>query len=316
MVEFLLDPAFWSVLAILVGLELVLGVDNVVFVSLITARVPEEQRNRARRIGLAISALVQIALLALMLWIAGIDRVAFTVAGWSPSWSQLAFLAGGLFLVFKAVSELHAHIEHGSLLTAIGQQQDGQLSFAAVIVRVAAINAVFSVDTIITAIGVTRSVEPIVAAILLTTAIIFFAAGRVSRFIAGHRSIRGLALAFLLIIGGTLVCEGLGFAPDRIIIYAAIGLGTFILAVIKLYERWGRGENSDVEVPAAREEPVLDTPTATPDPVASSEPVIEPKSVRDEDELEVPVPDVQKSEPKRRAPRRKAPRKPKASPQG
>lgn len=313
MIEFLLDPAFWTVLAILVGLELALGVDNIVFVSLVTARVPEDQRNRARRIGLAISSLVQIALLFVMLWIAGIDRTAFSLAGWSPSWSQLAFLAGGLFLVYKAVSELHIHIEHGSRAAEVTPQPDGERSFAAVIVQVAAINAVFSVDTIITAVGVTRSVEPIVVAILVTTAIIYFATGPISAFIARHRTVRGLALAFLLVIGGSLIAEGLGFAPDPALLYAAIGVGTLILTGIKLVEHWSRGRTDGIETPALREEPVLEAPVTEP----VIEPVVEaPEPARDEDALEVPVPDVQKSEPKRRAPRRKSPRKAKASPQG
>jgi predicted tellurium resistance membrane protein TerC len=303
MIEFFLDPAFWATLAILVGLELALGVDNIVFVSLVMARVPQAQRDRARRIGLAISAIVQILLLFVMLWIAGVERTAFTIAGWSPSWSELAFLAGGVFLIYKAVSELHIHIEHGPRPVTSPPVPDTELSFAAVIAQVAVINAVFSVDTIITAVGITRSVEVIVIAILLTTVIIYFATGPISAFISRHKSVRGLALAFLLMIGGSLVSEGLGIRPDPVLLYAAIGVGALILAIVKLVER---SQIQKIGEPAAsqeREEPVLD-------------PVVEAEPARDEDALEEPVPDVQQSTPKRRAPRRKSARKGRASPQG
>lgn len=315
MIEFLLDPAFWATLAILVGLELALGVDNVVFVSLIMARVSEEQRVRARRIGLAVSALVQIVLLFVMLWIVGIDRTAFSMAGWSPSWSELAFLAGGLFLVYKAVSELHFHVEHGARAVSVPPETAPELPFASAIVQVAAINAVFSVDTIITAVGITRSVEAIVIAILLTTAIIYFSTGPISAFIARHRSVRALALAFLLMIGGSLISEGLGVAPDPALLYSAIGIGALVLAVVKLVEHRGERSSPDIAPPVLREEPVLEPPLEPEEP-PEIEPLIEPEIRRDEQALEDPVPPVQKSEPKRRAPRRKRPPKATASPQG
>lgn len=303
MIEFLIDPAFWATLAILIGLELALGVDNIVFVSLVMACVPEEQRDRARRIGLAISAAVQIVLLAMMLWIAGVERTAFTLGAWAPSWNELAFLAGGLFLVYKAVSELHIHIEHGPRLPAEPPEPQASLSFAAAIVQVAAINAVFSVDTIVTAVGVTRSPQTIIVAILVTTAIIYFATTPISAFIARHGSVRALALAFLLVIGGSLMAEGLGVAPDPVLLYAVIGVGTLVLGAVKLAAHMGKSPPAAAAMPVERQEPVLEAAD-------------EDKSGRDDEALEVPAPIVQESAPKRRAPRRKAARKARASPQG
>lgn len=303
MIEFFLDPAFWATLAILIGLELALGVDNIVFVSLVMVRLPEDQRDRARRIGLGISAVVQIVLLAVMLWIAGIERTAFTLGAWAPSWNELAFLAGGLFLVYKAVSELHIHIEHGPRLPVGPPEPQAGTSFAAAIVQVAVINAVFSVDTIITAVGITRSVEAIVIAILVTTGIIYFATAPISAFIAHHRSVRALALAFLLVIGGSLIAEGLGVAPDPVLLYAVIGVGTLVLGAVKLAGHLGKRSAAAPALPEERQEPVLESAD-------------EDKSSRDDEALEVPAPIVQESVPKRRAPRRKAARKARASPQG
>lgn len=303
MIEFFLDPAFWATLAILIGLELALGVDNIVFVSLVLARVPEEQRDRARRIGLAISAIVQIIVLAIMLWIAGIDRTAFTFGPWAPGWNELAFLAGGLFLVYKAVSELHIHIEHGPRLPVELPKTDPDTSFTTAIVQVALINAVFSVDTIITAVGVTRSVEVIVVAILATTAIIYFATAPLSAFIARHKSVRALALAFLLLIGGSLISEGLGVTPDPMLLYAVVGFGTLVLAAVKLSGHLRGRPEPATAVPQERQEPVLEA--AQTDEIA-----------RDDEALEIPAPIVQESTPKRRPARRKRARRTRASPRG
>lgn len=303
MIEFFLDPAFWATLAILIGLELALGVDNIIFVSLVLARVPEEQRDRARRIGLAISAIVQIIVLAIILWIAGIDRTAFTLGPWAPGWNELAFLAGGLFLVYKAVSELHIHIEHGPRLPAEPPRSDPDMSFATAIVQVALINAVFSVDTIITAVGVTRSVEVIVVAILATTAIIYFATAPISAFIARHKSVRALALAFLLLIGGSLISEGLGVTPDPMLLYAVVGFGTLVLAAVKLGGHLRGKPQPAAAVVQERQEPVLETAQAD-------------ETIRDDETLEIPAPIVQESTPKRRPARRKRARRTRASPQG
>ncbi|WP_196258343.1 TerC family protein [Pelagibacterium limicola] len=327
MFELLFEPALWGVLAILIGLELALGIDNVVFVSLIMGQVPEEQRERVRRIGLAISVVVQILLLMVMLWIAGVDRVAFTIGGWSPSWSALAFLAGGLFLVHKAVGELHVHIERGRAPLAETPLPKRGTGMVAIIVQVALINAVFSVDTIVTAIGITRSVEAIVAAILITTAIIYFAAGPIAAFIARHQSVRALALAFLLIIGGSLIAEGIGLRPDPLLLYVAIGGGSLVLAIVKLIELRNKDRAAASDAIATREEPVLDAQRVAPEPEqeAKPEPGYEPEPAMETDQephvdsgeevLEEPVPPVQKSAPKRRA-RRKAARVSNPSPQG
>lgn len=310
MIEFLFDPVFWATVAMLVGLELALGVDNVVFLSLQLAQLPEHQRAQARRFGLAISVLVQIILLYLMIWMTGVDRVAFTVAGWSPSWSQLAVLAGGSFLIYKGVSELHLYSE-GKSRTA--PELPGGLierTFLAVLIQVAAINAVLSVDTIITAVGITRSVGTIVIAILATTAINYFASGFLTSFIARHRSIRALALALLIVVGGSLIAEGLGVAIEPLLLYAVFGGGTAVLAAIKLGEKMQTGQE-DVSVTAAtRAEPII-------------EPIVEPEALPADEinapievvALEEPVQPVQKSAPKRRSQRRKASSKVKPAPQ-
>ncbi len=339
MIELLMEPTFWATLAILVGLELALGVDNVVLVSLIMARVPEAHRKRARQIGLAVSALVQVVLLIVMLWIAGVERTAFTIMGWSPTWSELAFLAGGVFLIYKAVSELHIHIEFGHHPTPPAPESVSELPFAAAIVQVALINAVFSVDTIITAVGVTRSVETIIATILLTTIVIYFATSPISAFIARHRSVRAVALAFLLMIGGSLMSEGLGYSPNPALLYIAIGTGAAVLLLVKLAQRLRRAPDSVSPETVLREEPTIEPvepaqPVGTePAVIAEAEPSAniedelaleedeperapqEEQPVPDQEVLEDAAPDVQKSPPKRRAPRRKTARKAKASPQ-
>lgn len=303
MIEFFLDPTVWIAIAMLVGLELALGVDNLIFVSSILAQVPEEQRATARRFSITISVLVQIVLLYLFLEIIGVERTAFSLAGWTPSWSELACLAGGLFLVYKAVSELYLHSE--GIERPAGSNQTIERSFLGGIAQVAALSAVLSVDTVITAVGITRSAWAIVIAILLTSAALYFASGPITAFISKHRSIRVLALAFLLLVGGSIISEGLGAPVGPVLLYSVFAAGAAILLLTKLREHFETGRETTAASADQREEPVLEPITQSID-VAETEITVIDEPVA----LEETAPPVQQSAPKRRSPRRKSSSRP------
>ncbi|MGJ4889909.1 TerC family protein [Bradyrhizobium sp. HKCCYLR20261] len=226
MIDLLTSPEAWAALLTLTALEIVLGIDNVIFLSVITARIPEPQSTRARQIGLALALIFRIMLLSVLVWLIGLTQPVFTIGGLGFSWRDIILIAGGLFLIAKATHEIHAEVEARE---GDGPHAgDGRSSFFWVIVQIIVIDLVFSLDSIITAIGMAQDLEIMIAAVIIAVIIMYVSSGPVSRFVANHPTTKMLALAFLVLIGVALVADGFEFHIPRGYIYFAIA---FALAV-------------------------------------------------------------------------------------
>lgn len=293
MIDFLFEPAFWASLVLLIGMEVALGADNVVFISTVADKLPEAHRKRILQIGMAMAALFRLVLLAGVVWILGLQRTAFTIAGWAPSWRELILLGGGLFLVYKAVSELHLLVEHpGKRSGDTGMAISGSPTFA--VIQIVLINAVFSVDSIITAIGLTQYVEAMAVAVVVSIAILYFAARALGAVIERHPSIKALALGFLLMVGAVLVADGLGFEILRPYLYGAMAFGIVVLGIAKLIHRASQadsGPGRPAPTVPERSEPILEPVQHEPEDLA--DPRIEPEfSAETAGDLpEIPEPD-------------------------
>jgi predicted tellurium resistance membrane protein TerC len=211
-------------LVTLTFLEIVLGVDNVIFISILSGRLPRDQQARARRTGLLAAMLMRILLLLSIAWIIRLTAPLFSIAGRDISGRDLILIGGGLFLLAKATLEIHARLEgdeeHGGARAAP--------SFAAVIAQIMALDVVFSLDSVITAVGMADEISIMVAAVVLAVAIMMFSAEPVSRFIGRHPTVKVLALSFLLLIGVSLVGDGLGMHVPKGYIYFAMGFSVFV----------------------------------------------------------------------------------------
>lgn len=229
MIELLYDPAVWASFLTLTVMEIVLGIDNIVFISVIINRLPPEQAERARRIGLALALIFRIILLMFLAWIIGLKAEVFSIFGHAFSWRDLILLAGGIFLVYKATAEIHEEFE--------GETEEEEAdrlsvtSFANIIGQIIVIDLVFSVDSIVTAIGMAEHVEVMIAAVIVAIAVMYIASGTISDFIKRHPTTKMLALSFLLLIGVSLVADGMGFHIPRGYIYAAMGFSVMVEAI-------------------------------------------------------------------------------------
>jgi predicted tellurium resistance membrane protein TerC len=230
MIELLSDPAVWAAFATLTVMEIVLGIDNIVFISVLVSRLPKEQADRARQLGLALALIFRIALLLVITWIIGLKADVFTLFGQGFSWKDLILLAGGLFLIYKATHEMHAEIEepHDANLKATAKA-----AFSAIIVQIIIIDMVFSIDSIVTAVGMVPEdqVSVMIAAVIVAVGVMFVASGPIAGFVARHPTTKMLALAFLLLIGVSLVADGMGFHIEKGYIYAAMGFSVLVEAV-------------------------------------------------------------------------------------
>ena len=211
-------------LATLSALEIVLGVDNVVFIAILTARLPAGQQERARRVGLTLALGIRIALLFAITWIMGLTRPLFAVLGHEVSGRDLILLAGGLFLIFKATWEIYDKLEVAHTEAAGG----GRAAFAAVLVQILLLDIVFSLDSVITAVGMAEQVSIMVAAMVLAMVVMLFSMGAISSFVERHPSVKILALAFLLLIGVMLVAEGFGQHVSKGYIYFAMAFSLLV----------------------------------------------------------------------------------------
>jgi predicted tellurium resistance membrane protein TerC len=215
-------------------LELVLGVDNVVFISILTNRLPKSQQRRARTIGLALAMLLRIVLLFFATWIVGLTAPIvslFGVEALTFSGRDLILLAGGLFLIYKATTEIHHKLEGED------EHQDenkGSTTFGRVIIQIILIDAVFSLDSVITAVGMTDNLVIMIAAVVLSIGLMMVVAGQIADFVNRHPTVKMLALSFLILIGATLVGEGFGYHVDKALIYGPIGfaIGVEVLNLI------------------------------------------------------------------------------------
>jgi len=217
MMELLQDPAVWASFLTLTVLEIVLGVDNVIFISITAARLPEAQRRSARTIGLALALVVRIALLFSIAWIIGLTAPVFSVGDHPVSWRDMILFAGGLFLIWKAATEIFAEVEGEANEASVARA-----TFQAVIFQIVLLDVVFSLDSVITAVGIADHLEVMVAAVIIAIIVMMIAAEPIAGFVEAHPSTKMLALAFLVMIGMSLVADGFGYHIERGFIYAAM----------------------------------------------------------------------------------------------
>jgi predicted tellurium resistance membrane protein TerC len=234
MIELLTSPEAWAALLTLTALEIVLGIDNVIFLSVIVARIPERQAKRARQIGLALALVFRILLLSLLVWLIGLTQDLLTVEGVAFSWRDIILIGGGLFLIGKATHEIHAEVEPRDEEGGEGPRPS---AFFWVIVQIIVIDLVFSLDSIITAIGMAQDLEIMIAAVVIAIIIMYVSAGPVARFVSEHPTTKMLALAFLLLIGVALVADGFKFHIPRGYIYFAIAFSAAVEAFNVLARR-------------------------------------------------------------------------------
>ena len=222
--EWLSDPAAWSALAALLTLEIVLGVDNVVFISILANKLPANQQDRARRTGILAAAGMRVLLLLAVGWIITLDDDLFELFGNGFSGKDLVLLAGGLFLIYKATKEIHHKLE--------GEDEHAEAkvapTFGAVIAQVMILDLVFSLDSVITAVGITEYLPVMIIAILSAVVVMLVASRGIYQFINQHPSVKMLALAFLLLIGMTLLAEGFGQKIPKGYVYAAMAFSIFV----------------------------------------------------------------------------------------
>ena len=222
------DPETWIALLTLTVLEIVLGIDNVIFISILVTRLPASQRDRARQVGLFLAMGMRIALLLTISWIIGLTQPAFTIAGHAFSWRDVILIGGGLFLLWKATTEIHESLE-GEEAHHTGST--GTARFGAVIAQIVALDIVFSLDSVLTAVGLVDDLPVMIAAVVIAVVVMLVASGPLSRFVHQHPSVKILALSFLLLIGVTLIADGFGFHIDKAYIYAAMGFSVFVEAL-------------------------------------------------------------------------------------
>jgi predicted tellurium resistance membrane protein TerC len=219
MIELFSSPEAWAALLTLTALEIVLGIDNVIFLSVLVSRLPEPQATRARQIGLALALVFRIILLSVLVWLIGLTEPVITVRGLAFSWRDLILIGGGLFLIAKATHEIHAEVEARE---GHGDEKPAPNAFAWVILQVVVVDLVFSLDSIITAIGMAQDIEIMVAAVIIACAVMYVSSGPVARFVAQYPTTKMLALAFLVLIGVSLMADGFKFHIPRGYIYFAI----------------------------------------------------------------------------------------------
>lgn len=219
MMELLASPEAWAALLTLTALEIVLGIDNVIFLSVIVSRIPQPQAKRARQIGLALALVFRILLLSVLVWLIGLTAPVFAVKGFGFSWRDIILIGGGLFLIAKATHEIHGEVEARDAEEA---NASASRAFFWIIVQIIIIDMVFSLDSIITAIGMAQDLEIMIAAVIIACVIMYVSSGPVARFVAEHPTTKMLALAFLVLIGVALVADGFQFHIPRGYIYFAI----------------------------------------------------------------------------------------------
>jgi predicted tellurium resistance membrane protein TerC len=229
MMDLLTDPQAWAALVALSALEIVLGIDNVVFISVLVARLDPARRQRARQIGLSLALIFRIALLFGLTRLIALSAPVVTVMGNALSWHDIVLIGGGLFLIAKATHEIHNEIEGrggGEPLAAAGRA-----AFSVIILQVIAIDLVFSIDSIVTAIGMAQDIRIMIAAVLIAVVVMYAASGPVASFVAEHLTTKMLALAFLVLIGVALIADGFDFHIPRGYIYFAMAFAGAVEAI-------------------------------------------------------------------------------------
>jgi predicted tellurium resistance membrane protein TerC len=234
MIEFLTDPHVWASFLALSAMEIVLGIDNVVFISVMVSRMAPEQRLMARRVGLSLALIFRVAMLGGITWFIHMTTPIFSIGGYDFSWRDLVLIAGGLFLLVKGTREIHEDIEGNNAESGTGPVT---ATVTSAILQIAVIDLVFSVDSIITAVGMADHIEVMIAAVAVAIAVMYFASEPVGAFIERHPTTKMLALSFLLLIGAALIADGFHFHIPRGYIYFAMAFSAAVEAVNVLATR-------------------------------------------------------------------------------
>jgi len=220
----LIDPEAWLAFVTLVALEVVLGIDNIVFISILADKLPQARRERIRRIGLLLAMVMRLALLAILAWLVGLTAPLFELLGHGFSGRDLVLIAGGLFLIYKSTTEIHEVVQGGETHTAAAVRA----AAAAILAQIVVVDMVFSLDSIITAVGMVDDLRIMAAAVIASVALMMAFAGPIGRFISTRPTIKMLALAFLLMIGLVLVADGLGVHVPKGYVYFAMAFSLLV----------------------------------------------------------------------------------------
>ena len=241
------DPASWAALLALIAMEVVLGIDNLVFIAILSNKLPPEHRESARRVGIGLALILRLVLLGSIAYIVSLTTPVFTILGHSLSWRDVILIAGGLFLVWKATKEIHHHVDPDPDSDMFGGGT-AALTFGSAMVQIIILDLVFSIDSIITAVGMTEHVPIMVIAVLFAVGTMLLAATPLANFINRNPSIVMLALGFLIMIGTVLIAEGFGAHVPKGYIYAAMAFSVFV-EVLNMLSRSARRRDADAPPP-------------------------------------------------------------------
>lgn len=263
MVDVLSSPDVWLSLITLTLLEIVLGIDNVIFIAILTSKLPESQRNRAQLTGLSIALITRLALLVSAAWIMTLDADLFTVGDYGFSGHDLILLAGGIFLVYKSVHEIHEKLE--------GAEGEDNVSgpaaraFWGIIGQILVLDVVFSIDGVITAVGMTSELWIMIVAVVISSAVMVFAAKSVGGFVDRHPTVKMLALSFLVLIGAALIAEGFGVHLDKAFIYGPMAFAVVVETLNITYKKRQEKRTHRETEPVHLHQPIVeDKPTRAP----------------------------------------------------
>ncbi|MBC7908446.1 MAG: TerC family protein [Rhodospirillaceae bacterium] len=230
--EWLSDPQIWISLLTLSALEIVLGIDNLVFLAILADRLPEKQRPLARKLGLGFALITRLALLGSLAWIIGLTEPVFTVLNQPISWRDIILIGGGVFLLAKATHEIHGSLEgEEDEVPGTAGAKAAKAGFIATIVQIGILDIVFSLDSVITAVGMAQQLWVMVTAVILAVLVMLVAAGPLSAFVSKHPTVKMLALSFLLLVGMSLVADGMGYHIPKGYLYFAMGFSVLVEAL-------------------------------------------------------------------------------------
>ena len=231
LIQLAADPTAWVALATLIAMEVVLGIDNLIFISILTNKLPEHQRTRGRRIGIGLALILRLGLLGTVAWIVQLTEPVFDLFGKGFSWKDMILIAGGLFLLWKATKEIHHSVDpspEGDMFEGKNTENAVGITFASAIVQILLLDLVFSVDSIITAVGMTEHIPIMVIAVVVAVTVMLIAADPLAGFINKNPTVVMLALGFLIMIGMTLIAEGFGAHVPKGYIYAAMAFSAAV----------------------------------------------------------------------------------------
>jgi predicted tellurium resistance membrane protein TerC len=244
--EWLTDPNVWASLVTLAALEIVLGIDNLVFITLLAGRLPGGQRAGARKLGLILALGARLALLWSIVWLVHLTEPVLSIAGRGLSWRDLILMTGGAFLLFKGTQEIHSHVDGKDEEEESSRKHPG---FTSTVLQIMLFDIIFSLDSVITAVGIAQEIWVMVAAIVAAMALMLVASGLLASFIERNASVRLLALSFLLLIGMVLIADGFGFHMPRGYIYAAMGFSVAVESLNLFSARRRRNKKVQVKSP-------------------------------------------------------------------